>query len=185
MGGRPGPSGKAEGRERHGRVGRWAVGHVDGLREQTQTSLSKGGAQGLSDMCLDAKDRSDRTSEREITKQSLFHTLMQVKPAGFQDARQPVAGTPCSAYLTLRETPCGTPMLTAAPRTLWLEIFRSAPYSTTVPKKPALRAAGHNQQARAMVMQSGGQRGLDPFPSALPPPTRSGSRLTPWSASTT
>lgn len=30
-------------------------------------------------------------------------------------------------------------MLTAAPRTLCLEIFLSAPYSTTVPKKPALQ----------------------------------------------
>lgn len=43
-----------------------------------------------------------------------------------------------STYLTLRDTPCGTPMLTAAPKTLCREIFLSAPYSTIVPKKPAL-----------------------------------------------
>lgn len=53
-------------------------------------------------------------------------------------------------YLTLRETPCGTPMLTVAPRMLWLEIFLSAPYSTTVPKKPALQGAGHSEHAMAL-----------------------------------
>lgn len=41
-------------------------------------------------------------------------------------------------------------MLTVAPRTLWLEIFLSAPYSTTVPKKPALQGAGHSEHARAL-----------------------------------
>lgn len=48
--------------------------------------------------------------------------------------------------MTLRETPCGTPTLTAAPRTLCLEIFLSAPYSTTVPKKPALQDAECGRQ---------------------------------------
>lgn len=43
-------------------------------------------------------------------------------------------------------------MLTAAPSTLCLEIFLSAPYSTTVPKKPALRAQ------RAPSSQQGGSR---------------------------
>lgn len=37
-------------------------------------------------------------------------------------------------------------MLTAAPKTLCLEIFRSAPYSTTVPKKPALQGADCGEQ---------------------------------------
>lgn len=36
-------------------------------------------------------------------------------------------------------------MLTAAPKTLCREIFLSAPYSTIVPKKPALR--GQNMTA--------------------------------------
>lgn len=64
------------------------------------------------DICLNVKDRGKHACENKIT------------------------------YLTLRETPCGTPMLTVAPKTLWLEIFLSAPYSTTVPKKPALQGAG-------------------------------------------
>lgn len=37
-------------------------------------------------------------------------------------------------------------MLTAAPKMLCLEIFRSAPYSTTVPKKPALQGADCSEQ---------------------------------------
>lgn len=40
--------------------------------------------------------------------------------------------------LIFKETPWGTPTLTVAPKTLCLEIFLSAPYSTMVPKKPAL-----------------------------------------------
>lgn len=44
-----------------------------------------------------------------------------------------------TTYLILRETPWGTPTLTVAPRMLCRLIFRSAPYSTTVPKKPDLR----------------------------------------------
>lgn len=62
-------------------------------------------------------------------------------------------------------------MLTAAPRTLWLEIFRSAPYSTTVPKKPALRAAG--QSASEGDGHSEQRLGPHPFPPALPPPAGS------------
>lgn len=43
-----------------------------------------------------------------------------------------------STYLILRETPCGTPMLTVAEITLCVLIFLSAPYSITVPKNPVL-----------------------------------------------
>lgn len=40
--------------------------------------------------------------------------------------------------LIFKDTPWGTPTLTVAPKTLCLEIFLSAPYSTMVPKKPTL-----------------------------------------------
>lgn len=40
--------------------------------------------------------------------------------------------------LIFKDTPWGTPTLTVAPKTLCREIFLSAPYSTMVPKKPAL-----------------------------------------------
>lgn len=63
-----------------------------------------------------------------------------------------------STYLTLRETPWGTPTLTTAPKTLCLEIFLSAPYSTTVPKKPAL-------QEQAAVSEQGPSA---PHPSRSP-----------------
>lgn len=41
-------------------------------------------------------------------------------------------------YLILRVTPCGTPMLMVADRTLCRLIFLSAPYSNTVPNQPVL-----------------------------------------------
>lgn len=66
-------------------------------------------------------------------------------------------------------------MLTAAPRTLWLEIFRSAPYSTTVPKKPALRGQA--------TVSGRGQRSLGAEAGARPPPacppTARGEQVTP------
>lgn len=63
-------------------------------------------------------------------------------------------------------------MLTAAPSTLCREIFLSAPYSTTVPKKPALRAQGDKRPQCCSTAPSSQQVGSRT--PALPPPTASG-----------
>lgn len=57
-------------------------------------------------------------------------------------------------YLILSVTPCGTPMLTVADRTLCRLIFLSAPYSTTVPNQPVLEGQGHRREERLLERQS-------------------------------
>ena len=108
-----------------------------------QTSLMEGEANGFLDICLN------------VPLRTLHSDTCFIPSAGGAQAshKKPDHLWPQisnATYLTLRETPWGTPMLTAAPRTLCLEILLSAPYSTTVPKKPAL-------QERMAVSEQGPQ----------------------------
>lgn len=67
-----------------------------------------------------------------------------------------------TTYLILRETPWGTPTLTVAPRMLCRLIFLSAPYSTTVPKKPDLQP-GKKAKSLPLHMTRQKYRGCDCF----------------------
>lgn len=57
-------------------------------------------------------------------------------------------------YLILSVTPCGTPMLTVADRTLCRLIFLSAPYSTTVPNQPVLETEEDKDEQRPWELGS-------------------------------
>ena len=85
-----------------------------------------------------------------FTGENLFSKLMQIvwficyfvlnRLTALDMTHEPEMLGKCSdGYLSLSETPWGTPMLTVAESTLCWLIFRSAPYSTTVPKNPVLQ----------------------------------------------